>query len=298
VAADGVAADGVSVRLEDVTVHAGGQTILEDASITIAPGAHVAIVGASGAGKSTLVGLLLGWHRPAGGAVIVDGERLEGSRLDDLRRETAWIDPGVQLWNRSLVENLEFGRVDAASLSVGARILDADLRRLIEQLPEGLQTSLGEGGALVSGGEGQRVRFGRALGRPGARLVILDEPFRGLEREKRGTLLRRARDRWRNATLVCVTHDISETANFDRVIVMEHGRIVEDGSPSQLAAREDSRYRLLLDAEAGLRERLWADPSWRTIRLVDGKIVDKEGALAGPGRTGGTAGEDIRVTSG
>ena len=299
VAGDGVAADGVSIRLEDVTVHAGGQTILEDASITITPGVHVAIVGASGAGKSTLVGLLLGWHRPACGSVIVDGERLEGSRLDDLRRETAWIDPAVQLWNRSLVENLEFGRVDASSLSVGARIVDADLRRLIEQLPEGLQTSIGEGGALVSGGEGQRVRFGRALGRPAARLVILDEPFRGLEREKRRALLRRARDRWRHATLVCVTHDISETASFDRVIVIAHGKIVEDGTPSQLSARADSRYRSMRDAEAALRQRLWADPAWRTIRLVDGRIVGSEGTQSEPGRTAATAGEDIAgVTSG
>ena len=136
------------------------------------------------------------------------------------------------------------------------------------------------------------MRFGRALGRPAARLVILDEPFRGLEREKRVTLLRRAKDRWRHATLICVTHDISETAHFDRVIVIAHGRVVEDGAPSELAAREDSRYRLLLDAEAGLRERLWADPSWRTIRLVDGKIVAGPGAVAEPARTAGTTGED------
>jgi len=289
-----VADEGVSVQLEEVTVRAGGQMILEEASLTIAPAVHVAIVGASGAGKSTLVGLLLGWHRPASGAVIVDGERLEGSRLDNLRRETAWIDPGVQLWNRSLIENLDFGRLEGPSLPVGPRVVDADLRPLIEQLPEGLQTPLGEGGALLSGGEGQRVRFGRALGRPAARLVILDEPFRGLERERRVTLLRRARDRWRHATLICVTHDIGETAHFDRVIVIAHGRVVEDGAPSELAAREDSRYRLLLDAEAGLRERLWADPSWRAIRLVDGKIVAGPGALAEPARTAGTTGEDER----
>jgi ABC-type bacteriocin/lantibiotic exporter with double-glycine peptidase domain len=268
-----VADAGVGLRFEEVTVRAGGQTILDDASLTIAPGAHVAVVGASGAGKSTLVGLLLGWHRPASGTVLVDGDRLEGSRLDRMRRETAWIDPGVQLWNRSLVENLEFGRVDASGMSVGARVVDADLRRLIEQLPEGLQTRLGEGGALLSGGEGQRVRFGRALGRAAARLVILDEPFRGLEREKRAALLRRARDRWRRATLVCVTHDIGETAAFDRVIVIAHGRVVEDDAPSELAARADSRYRSMLDAETALRQRLWADPSWRTLRLVDGTLT-------------------------
>jgi ABC-type bacteriocin/lantibiotic exporter with double-glycine peptidase domain len=266
-------AAGVAVRLDEVTVRAGGQSILEEATLAIAPGAHVAIVGESGAGKSTLVGLLLGWHRPASGQVTVDGERLEGARLDGLRRETAWIDPAVQLWNRSLADNLDFGRTGTAGLPVGARVADADLRPLIAQLPDGLQTSLGEGGALLSGGEGQRVRFGRALGRAPARLAILDEPFRGLERERRATLLRRARERWRATTLICVTHDIAETAGFDRVIVIAGGRIVEDGAPPALADRPDSLYRGMLDSEAGLRQRLWADPAWRTIRLVDGKLA-------------------------
>src|SRR6185295_15327424 len=155
---------------------------------------------------------LLGWHRASSGAVIVDGEPLDGAHLDALRRQTVWVDPAVHLWNRSLADNLDFGLTDRIPVSMGVRVADAELRPLIEQLPEGLQTPLGEGGALVSGGEGQRVRFGRGLGRPGARLVILDEPFRGLERARRALLLRRARLRWRDDTVVCVTHDISETA--------------------------------------------------------------------------------------
>ena len=267
------AAAGVGVRLNAVTVRAGGQTILEDATLAIPPSAHVAIVGPSGAGKSTLVGLLLGWHRPAAGEVLVEDERLEGSCLDRLRGETAWIDPAVQLWNRSLADNLDFGRDGTPGPSVGARVADADLRPLVAHLPDGLQTPLGEGGALLSGGEGQRVRFGRALGRASARLAILDEPFRGLERDRRATLLRRARERWRHATLICVTHDIGETADFDRVIVIMDGRIVEDGVPSVLAACPDSRYRAMLDAEAGLHQRLWSDPAWRTIRLADGRLT-------------------------
>jgi ATP-binding cassette subfamily B protein len=266
-------AAGVSVRLDAVTVRAGGQTILEDATLTIPPSAHVAIVGASGAGKSTLVGLLLGWHRPSSGDVLVDDEPLDGARLDRLRGETAWIDPGVQLWNRSLADNLEFGRDGTPAPPVGVRVAEADLRSLIAHLPDGLQTTLGEGGALVSGGEGQRVRFGRALGRGSARLAILDEPFRGLERERRAALLRRARDRWRHATFVCVTHDIAETAGFDRVIVVADGRIVEDDNPSALAARAGSRYRAMLDAESALHERLWADPAWRKIALTNGRLA-------------------------
>lgn len=263
--------DGVGIELRQVTIRAGGHTILEDTSILIQPGAHVAIVGPSGAGKSTLVGLLLGWHRPASGAVLIDGMPLDGAHLDALRQQTAWVDPGVQLWNRSLLENLEFG--SSARTGLSTRIVRADLREVIEQLPDGLQTALGEGGTLVSGGEGQRVRFGRGLGRPDARLVILDEPFRGLERNRRATLLRRAREQWSGATLVCVTHDVGETATFDQVFVVSNGRVIESGAPAALAAEAGSRYRSILDAETTLRERLWADPSWRTLRLEDGRIV-------------------------
>jgi ATP-binding cassette subfamily B protein len=263
--------DGVRIELREVAIRAGGHTILEDTSVLIEPGAHVAIVGPSGAGKSTLVGLLLGWHRPASGTLLVDGKPLDSAHLDELRKQTAWVDPGVQLWNRSLIENLEFGSSERTGL--GTRIARADLRAVIEQLPDGLQTTLGEGGTLVSGGEGQRVRFGRGLGRPDARLVILDEPFRGLERSKRASLLRRAREQWSRATLVCVTHDVGETATFDQVLVVSNGRVVEAGTPSALAAQPGSRYRSILDAEATLRERLWADPSWRTVRLEDGRIV-------------------------
>ena len=110
----------------------------------------------------------------------------------------------------------------------------AALRDVLEGLPEGLQSHLGEGGSLVSGGEGQRVRFGRALMRRQARLVILDEPFRGLDRTRRRELLARARAWWSQATLLWITHDVAETRAFDRVLVIEDGRIVEDGTVDEL----------------------------------------------------------------
>jgi ABC-type transport system involved in cytochrome bd biosynthesis fused ATPase/permease subunit len=159
-------------------------------------GAHAAIVGPSGAGKSSLVGILLGWHRPATGRVFIDGGPLDSEYLERLRRDTAWVDPTVQLWNRTLLDNLRYGAT-ASAFSALDQVLDAaKLLDLPEKLPDGLQTRLGEGGALVSGGEGQRVRLGRGLLRPGARLVILDEPFRGLDRECRRELLACARRWW------------------------------------------------------------------------------------------------------
>jgi ATP-binding cassette subfamily B protein len=268
------APSGVAIVLEGVRVRAAGHTILDKIDLDIEAGAHVAIVGPSGAGKSSLVGILLGWHRPASGRVLIDGWPLDSEHLERLRRDTAWVDPTVQLWNRALLDNLRYGMPGAASLPLDQVLEAADLRELLEKLPDGLQTRLGEGGALVSGGEGQRVRLGRGLLRPGVRLVILDEAFRGLARERRRELLASARRWWRAATVLCITHDVGETRGFKRVLVIEGGQIVEDGAPADLAARPGSRYRALLEAERQVREGLWSSGVWRRLRLEGGRLVE------------------------
>lgn len=260
------AAGPVSLAFENVSVVAAGHRVLEDINLTIQPGEHIAIVGPSGAGKSSLVGTLLGWYRPAAGRILLNGQELD---VEALRPHIAWVDPAVQIWNRPLQENLEYGLPSAARMSTDEAIDAADLRRILERLPQGLNTPLGEGGGLVSGGEGQRVRFGRALLRPEVRLVILDEPFRGLDIEQRKTLLARAREFWKDATLLSISHDISETLSFPRVLVIDGGRIVVDGSPQQL----ESRYRSLLEAERSIREELWGTPDWRHLKLEEGTVT-------------------------
>jgi ATP-binding cassette subfamily B protein len=255
---------GFSIRLENVSVRAAGHRLLEGIDLEIAAGSHVAVVGPSGAGKTTLLGLLLGFHFPEEGRVLVDGSVLSGGRLADVRARTAWLDPAVQLWNRSLEENLRYGNEETRDLSPALPVL--------EGLTLPLESNLGEGGALVSGGEGQRVRFGRALLREGVRLALLDEPFRGLDRQTRKDLLKRARDHWKYATLLAVTHDVSECGDFDRVLVLENGRIVEDGAPSELYRHEGSRYRRLLEVERELA-RLWSEGGWRNFRIENGRLV-------------------------
>src|SRR5450432_3188510 len=276
-APEGAARDRPAARVElrAVVVQAGGHTILTVDAFDVAPGEHVAIVGPSGAGKSTLVGLLLGWHRVAAGTLRVGGALLEGAALEQLRRETVWVDPTVYLWNRSLHENLAYG-LAAAPPSLEVAVAEADLAGVVERLPRP-SSPLGEAGALLSGGEGQRVRFGRGVARPGPRLVILDEPFRGLARDQRHLLLARARARWAGATLLCVTHDIEETRDFPRVLVVADGRIVEDGAPAALAARTGSRYAGLLEAEARVRRSVWSRSGavpWRRLRMDGGRVAD------------------------
>jgi ABC-type bacteriocin/lantibiotic exporter with double-glycine peptidase domain len=264
------------LQLTDVLVQAAGHTILTVDALAVEPGEHVAIVGPSGAGKSSLVGLLLGWHRAAAGSVLIDGAPLGGEALERLRRQTVWVDPTVYLWNRSLHANLCYG-LAAAPVSLTEAIEDAELSGVVERLPQGAKTPLGEAGALLSGGEGQRVRFGRGVVHELPRLVILDEPFRGLTRDQRHLLLGRARARWAGATLLCVTHDIEETRVFPRVLVVADGRVVEDGAPDALAARAGSRYATLLQAETRVLSAAWSRAGsvpWRRLTMERGRVVD------------------------
>jgi ATP-binding cassette subfamily B protein len=181
------------------------------------------------------------------------------------------VDPAVQLWNSTFLENLRYGSTQNFAIPLSTVIAQAELKRVLETLPDGHQTKIGEGGGLVSGGEGQRVRLGRALLRPGVRLVLLDEPFRGLSGGQRAELLARARRLWRHATIFCVTHDVMETRSFDRVLVMKSGRVVEDAHPADLASDPESQYRKLLDSEIAL-QKLWADPIWRRWQIEEGRI--------------------------
>ena len=206
-------------------------------ALAIDPGEHVAIVGPSGAGKSSLVGLLLGWHRPASGTVTVDGRALGLGGA----RGLAAAD-GVGRSDGLPVEPIARLPTSASGWRAAGRSRARDRAKPIwtdvaRRLPQGAETPLGEAGGLLSGGEGQRVRFGRGVLRSDPALVILDEPFRGLARDQRAALLARARRRWSDATLLCVTHDIGETERFARVLVVADGQIVEDGAPDALRAR-------------------------------------------------------------
>ncbi len=268
---------GVAIRFENVALTLGSRTVLEGVSAGIPAGARCAVVGRSGAGKTTLLGLLLGWHAPSSGAVRVDGQALDAERMAALHTALAWVDPQVQIWNQPLIYNLTYG-LEAEALANLAEVIGlVNLKPVIQRLPQGLDTPLGEGGGLLSEGEGQRVRVARAMLKRRARLVLMDEPFRGLDRQSRRELLAATRHWWPQATVLCVTHEVMETTDFDHVLVLEEGRIVEQGSPDALSARAGSRYRQLIETERELLETFEDDSVWRRFEMVNGTLREGHG---------------------
>ncbi len=262
---------GVCIEVQGATVVLGTQRVLDDVSLRIAPGEHVAIVGSSGAGKSSFLGMLLGLLERTDGAVRVDGMDLEAYDIGRLRRECVWVAPQVQLWNQSLLENLHFGNPTVARDPLRTAVDNLGLKELLQRMPEGMATPLGESGARVSGGEGQRVRLGRALLRRGARLVLLDEAFRGLDRGARRAYSQAMRSRVGQATVLEITHDVADTQAFHRVLVIEDGRLVEQGRPADLLA-QPSRYRALVDADLAVQRDVWGSADWRRVVVAGGRL--------------------------
>ena len=182
----------------------------------------------------------------------------------------------MQLWNRSVLDNLLYGRGSPDGAPLSEAMVASRLSAVLERLPGGLQTQIGENGGLLSAGEAQRLRLARAMLRSEPRLVLLDEPFSGLDRDTRQALMAAARSWWPGATLLCVTHDVADTIEFDRVLVIEGSRLVEDGRPVDLLARPGSRYARLAAADRRLRDELWSGERWRRLRLERGTLSETE----------------------
>lgn len=267
-------ANAVRLELDAVSVIANQRALLDAVSLSVAAGEHIAVVGRSGSGKSSLIALLLGFHEASSGTLLVDGRPLDDVRRKELLQTTVWVDPGVQLWNTSVRHNVDYAvrKLDHRSFLHTAEL--SDLLPVIDHLDRGLDTEVGPEGALVSGGEGQRIRLARGLHRAKVRLVVLDEAFRGLDRPTRERLTANVRAAFPNATLFSVSHDIRSALDFPRVLVVEDGRIAEDGPPRMLAA-EQGRFKRLLDAEAHALLELWGDSAWRRLLVAKGKVTDE-----------------------
>ncbi|MEM7151405.1 MAG: ATP-binding cassette domain-containing protein [Myxococcota bacterium] len=268
---------GIALSMQRVTVGRWDRPRLREITVDIAAGEQVAIVGLSGAGKSSFVAVLLGFLQTSAGRMLIDGLSVTKDRITSLRRRCAWIDPQVQLWEGTVLDNITYGHdSDAATPD---RVVDATagsgVAGVLTTFRDGMQTRVGRGGTLLSGGQGQRLRLARALVDPDKDLVILDEAFRGLEFEERRELLAAVRGRAsaRRQTLLCVTHDLRACDDFERVLVFADGAIVQDGDPKELAVSEGVFARMHEAAQKSASQ--WTRRGFRRVLLRDGQVCDE-----------------------
>jgi thiol reductant ABC exporter CydD subunit len=231
-------AAGNTIRLTDVEVRYPGRSVpvLDGVDLTIEPGEHLAITGESGSGKSTLLSVMMGFVEPSHGAVTVGGVDLRSLSLRDWRRQIAWVPQRPYLVRGTIGDNLLLGNPDADSPALSRSIELSGLSGLVERLPGGLDTPVGEGGITLSAGERQRIALGRAILRD-VPLVLLDEPTAHLDADREASL-RDALGPWLDGrTVVVAAHRRGLVGRVDRTATLVGGQIVEVGSASPQGTR-------------------------------------------------------------
>ncbi len=220
-----------------------GVPVLREVELEVAPGEVVALVGSSGAGKSTLMGLIPRFFDPTAGRVLVDGHDLRGVRVASLREQVALVSQDVQLFHDSVRENIRYGRLDATDAEVVEAARAANAHDFVMALPGGYDAPVGERGVKLSGGQRQRISIARALLR-GAPILLLDEATSALDSESE-TLVKEALERlMQGRTKLIVAHRLATVRDAHRILVMEGGRIVEEGTHAELARRRGLYSRL------------------------------------------------------
>ncbi len=236
---------GVSFR------YPSGQEVLKDFQLDVPAGQKIGLVGRSGAGKSTIIALLQRLYDPDTGAVLIDGQDIAQVTQQSLRCSIAVVQQDISLFHRSLLENLRYGRPEATDEEVFRAVEAARCTEFISRLPQGFDTLVGERGMKLSGGQRQRLAIARAF-LMDAPIVLLDEATSALDTESEQSIQEALARLFRGRTVIAIAHRLSTLDAFDRIVVLDRGRVVEDGPPRRLL-QSRGVYSRMYGRQAGVR---------------------------------------------
>jgi ATP-binding cassette subfamily B protein len=240
---------GASVKFENVDFrYPGGQQIFQGLTLNFRPGERVGLVGHSGGGKSTLFALLQRFYDGQSGRILVDGQDIARVTQESLREAIGVVPQDISMFHRSVMENIRYGRPEATDDEVLEAAFAARCD-FIETLPEGMRTIVGERGLKLSGGQRQRIAIARAFLKD-APLLLLDEATSALDSDSEEAVREGLSRLMKGRTVIAIAHRLSTVRNFDRIVVLQAGRVVQDGAPDFLVRREGV-YRQLVQREMG-----------------------------------------------
>lgn len=237
------------IAWENVTFKYDSNTVFDQFNLTITPGQRVGLVGSSGAGKTTFVSLLLRQHELTGGAITIDGQNIAEVTQDSLRQAIAVVPQEPALFHRTIKENIAYGKPDATEEEIIEVAKKAQAHDFISALPEGYTTLVGERGVKLSGGQKQRVAIARAMLKD-APILVLDEATSALDSESEVAIQKALHTLMAGKTVIAIAHRLSTLREMDRIIVLEAGKIIEDGTHETLK-EYGGTYQRLWDHQAG-----------------------------------------------